>query len=92
MCLPYCNIFNTGDFAIRKTYWPVLGPLLVEITLSTPYPGLSQGTFQTNKHNHFNEIKDRVSRNDNWNQKKYKNFGILQQGRHIDSSWAAKWG
>ena len=56
---------------------PLVGPLLMEITIPTPYSGLSQGTFQTNKHNYFNEIKERVSRNDNRKYKAYKNFWIL---------------
>ena len=65
MCRPYCNIFNSGDFAIGKTYWSLVGPLLMEVTQPTLYSGLSKATFQTNKHNHFNEIKGQVSIKDN---------------------------
>ena len=83
-CLPYCQIFNTRDFAIRNTSWPLMGPLtlLREVTLLSLYSVLSKCTFKTNKHNHYSEIKGGDSRNDNWKYKMYKNFGILAKGRH----------
>ena len=79
MCLPYCNIFNSRNFFIRKTYWPFMGPLHRGYP-TYPLYLLSQDIFQTNKHNHSNDlIKGWVSRNDNWKYKTYKNFGIFHK-------------
>ena len=47
----YWGLCHREDDTV-KTYWPLVGPLLMEITIPIPYSGLSQGTFQTNKHNH----------------------------------------
>ena len=34
------------------------GPLIRECDPTCPHSGLSQGTYLTNKHNHFKEIRD----------------------------------
>ena len=56
-------------YLLRKSYlvWVPYLPLF----------GLSQGTFPTNKHKHFNEIRRGVSRNKNQIYKTYKHFGIF---------------
>ena len=42
-------------FWFESGYLPnfAIGLLLAEVIIPTPYSGLSQGTFQTSKHNHF---------------------------------------
>ena len=59
----------------KKDIFTPYGPLTRENLPYLPLFGLSQGTFSTNKHNQFKEI--RVSRNKNQTYKTYKHFGIV---------------
>ena len=57
LCPPSGKILVFWKFDIRKTYRPLMGPLVTKYDPTYPHTGLRLGTYLSNKPKHFKEIR-----------------------------------